>query len=285
MIFKLHLTTCKKLAIASILSRFILFLRGLAGKLPSGVFHRDGFAWELDLREGIDFSIYLLGGFEVSTKRAYARFLKPKWIVFDVGANIGAHTLPMARSVSPGGKVYAFEATEFAISKLRKNLSLNPDVQALVSVHHCLLTDGCSVTGNKEVYSSWPLNGNPENCHPHHGGRLHETGTDQQYSLDQFVEEQEITRVGFIKLDVDGQEWNVLQGAKRILDQFHPAILIELAPDYAGVNIKEILEFFWNRQYVMYMLPGDQALPRDCMSIIKKIPNSGSINVLARWEP
>ena len=72
-------------------------LRTLAGKGDVGVFRRGGIVWELDLREGIDFAIYLQGGFEAATLREYGRIVRSGFVALDIGANIGSHTLPLAQ--------------------------------------------------------------------------------------------------------------------------------------------------------------------------------------------
>ena len=64
----------------------------------------NGIRYHLDLNEGIDFSIYLLGSFEPGTQRTLQKLVKPGDVVFDIGANIGAHTLSMAQSVGDSGK-------------------------------------------------------------------------------------------------------------------------------------------------------------------------------------
>ena len=93
--------------------------RRLVGGGPELVTSRQGLTWQLDLREGIDLSIYLLGRFEPSTVRCYTRLVNPGDVVLDVGANIGAHTLPLARLVGEAGRVIAFELTRYAFLKLQ----------------------------------------------------------------------------------------------------------------------------------------------------------------------
>src|SRR5688572_20988587 len=104
-------STAQKVGLAKMASRVVLSCRKLLGRPAQAQFVRDGIRWQLDLREGIDFSIYLLGSFEPATVRAYRRIVKPGQTVLDIGANIGAHTLPLARLVGPGGRVIAFEPT------------------------------------------------------------------------------------------------------------------------------------------------------------------------------
>src|ERR1700730_18469952 len=105
------LKTTHKIAIATIASKGVLFTRRLVGLGSTADVSRRGIRWRLDLREGIDFSIYLLGSFAPSTVRTYAGLVESGDVVLDIGANIGAHTLPLARLVGPAGRVVAFDPT------------------------------------------------------------------------------------------------------------------------------------------------------------------------------
>jgi len=81
----------------------------MAGKNNCVTVRRRGLMWSLDLSEGIDFSIYLLGAFERSTTITLEKLVKPGDVVFDLGANIGAHTVVLAQLVGGAGQVLAFE--------------------------------------------------------------------------------------------------------------------------------------------------------------------------------
>ena len=120
------LSTAQKIRIARVLSGGVIGLRRTLG-LPSEVTtRRGGVRWRLDLTEGIDLSIYLLGAFEPATVKLYRRLVKPGDVVLDIGANIGAHVLPLAVLVGDAGRVIAFEPTRYACRKLQANLALNP---------------------------------------------------------------------------------------------------------------------------------------------------------------
>ncbi|MBC7748390.1 MAG: FkbM family methyltransferase [Methylotenera sp.] len=70
--------------------------------------------------------------------------------------------------------------------------------------------------------------------------------------LDNFADQ--ITRCDLIKIDVEGFEWMVLQGAKKIIDLFKPKLLIELHPQFIkhyGDNISEILDFLEDKNYLI----------------------------------
>lgn len=129
-----RLRTRQKIALATLAASAVRTARRMTGRGVTVTVLRDGFTWDLDLREGIDFAIYLLGRFEASTTRAYEGIVRPGDTVLDIGANIGAHTLPLARLVGPAGRVVAFEPTRYAHDKLLINLSLNAPLQERVTV-------------------------------------------------------------------------------------------------------------------------------------------------------
>lgn len=245
------------------------------------MFRRRAINWTLDLREGIDFAIYLLGAFEGSTQRVYRRIISPGDIVFDIGANIGSHTLPLAQCVGSSGHVHAFEATVYACSKLRANLELNPLLARRVSLIHCLLNDAKSEFPPDKIYSRWPLDSKMTKTHPQHGGLLESIGPAQYLSIDEYVATLGGTRIDFIKLDVDGHEFSVLRGGQDTLNEQSPPILMEFAPTYQGVQPSELLDFLWSHGYSLFPLKSPKPFPEDPPGIIRSIPHNGSINILA----
>src|SRR5271169_5459592 len=151
------LTTKTKVSLAALTYKFIAVARAMAGKNDSAIVRRRGLMWHLDLSEGIDFSIYLLGAFERSTVVTLEKLVKSGDVVMDIGANIGAHTLGLARSVGPSGRVFAFEPTDFAFEKLKRNLALNPKLEARTFPRQVLLAAAPSEDAPEEIFASWPL--------------------------------------------------------------------------------------------------------------------------------
>ena len=54
--------------------------------------------------------------------------MRPGSLVIDIGANIGAFSLPIASDVGEGGCVVAIEPTDYAFTKLVRNAELNPGI-------------------------------------------------------------------------------------------------------------------------------------------------------------
>jgi FkbM family methyltransferase len=275
--------TSQKIALARVVSSVTLMARRLRGLPAHGVFRRGGLLWNLDLTEGIDFSIYLLGGFEPRTIRLYSRLIKSGATVLDIGANVGAHTLPLAQLVGPSGRVIAFEPTQYAVSKLRANLDLNPALSARVSICQIMLVASAHASVPNELYSSWPLFGSENRLHPQHGGLLKGTAGARALTLDQAMRNCAIQQVHFIKLDVDGNEHSVLGGAQETLKAHLPQILMEISPylyEAALGDFDQMLQMLARMGYSLKDADTGKALPIDPKLLRSLIPSGGTRNGL-----
>lgn len=279
------LTTKQKIALARTIQSMVMLGRNLLGKGATAQVKRNGLNWSLDLREGIDFSIWLLGSFEPETVRCYNRIIRPKDVVLDIGANIGAHTLPMAMLVGEYGRVIAFEPTDFAYAKLSCNCALNPDLSSRISNLQTMLVDvemGDKPTPN--IYSSWPLKVEA-GSHSLHRGQLKSTSGAKAGTLDAVVCELGLSQVNCVKLDIDGHECSMLRGARKTLSKWKPTIIMELAP-YAlreqGGSLEELVSIFISLGYELFEMTTDKKLPLDSFALDRLVPEGASVNVLAR---
>ena len=278
------LSTIQKINLAKVAYYLVVVARRILGRSSQNIeVTRSGIRWYLDLKEGIDFSIYILGGFEPSTLRLYNKLVKSGDVVFDIGANIGSHTLPLARLVSDIGHVYAFEPTDFAINKLHNNLNLNTNLIKRVTVCQAMLVSNENILVEKELFSSWPLVGDNK-LHEKHKGQLMVTTGARAATLDNIVKEYNITRIDFIKLDVDGFEYSVLSGGEKTLKKFKPTILMELAP-YLFKNQKnefiQMIELYKKLGYFFYDANNRKTLPVEAEKLFDLIPDGVSRNIIA----
>jgi FkbM family methyltransferase len=277
------LTTKSKIKIASALSQIVRTTRTVVGSPSDSVLvRRHGIVWRLDLKEGIDFAIFL-GLYERSTTRAIRRWVRPGYTILDAGANIGAHTLELARQVGPTGKVYAFEPTFFAYSKLLRNLALNPSLTNIVVAEQLMLAASDNSNTESQIYSSWPL-APEDSLHAKHLGRLQTTEGARATSLDTYLRQAGVLRVDFIKMDVDGFECEVLQGAQNTLEKSRPIIIMELAPyclrDRGG-SLERLVDLLFHWGYRFAKLNGEE-LPNNAKELDSMIADGATINVVAR---
>ncbi len=275
------LNTRAKLAIAKTIHRMATAVPGLIGHGEIEA-TRAGLRWSLDLGEGIDFAIWLVGAFERSTVAAYSKLLRPGMTVIDVGANIGAHTLRFAQLVGPSGRVVAVEPTAWAVRKLRNNLALNNELTDLVHIHQAMLLAKSGDRLEDELHASWPLHG--RDVEPDLRAQTKATTGAKGLTLDDLARSENLERIDFIKLDVDGHEGAVLRGGLNVLRQHKPIMVVELSPyqlEMKGDRFEDLLSLFGECGYSLHNLRSGRMLPRDSRMLAKEIPARGSINVVA----
>lgn len=153
---------------------------------------------------------------------------RPGNVAFDVGANAGGIALQMSRLVGPRGIVCAFEASPRIIDKTQYNL-----VQAgcfNTTVYHCAVyhTSGETVT----IYAGDHLNDS-----------IYVTGTGESFrvptlTLDDFSRASGLVP-SLIKMDIEGAEFDALNGASGLLESARPALILEQQP--ADMRCHELL--------------------------------------------
>ena len=278
------LTTKTKVALAGVVYRAIAIGRAIVGKDNCVAARRGGIQWCLDLSEGIDFSIYLLGAFERSTVVTLQKLVRPGDIIFDIGANIGAHTLGLARSAGPTGRVFAFEPADFAFAKLKRNLALNPELESRTQAHQILLAAEPGAPCQPMIYASWPLVAD-DSVHPKHRGRLVTTLHASVDTLDSFVEREGINRLDLVKIDVDGDEYPVLKGGIKTLAKFQPVLVMEMSPYvHAERNhgFGALIALLRDAGYSLQDARTWRPLRLQADELEALIPDGATINVIAR---
>ena len=265
-------------------SRRVHAARTAVGLSDHAVVKRSGVTFDLDLSQGIEIAMYLGNMFERGTGNAIRNLVQPSWLVLDIGANIGAHTLPMARLVGPSGRVVSFEPTEYAYQKLKSNLALNPDIASRVTTYQCFLAAKDEAEVPDSIYSSWPLSVN-DGLHAKHLGQAMSTNKARARSLDGVLAEIGNPTVQLVKLDIDGFETEVLRGATAMLRDSRPIFVMELSPyqlEECGSSIEELLACFAPYGYKFYHERTGHELPTSAQKIRQMIGDGASINAIAR---
>lgn len=138
-------------------------------------------------------------------------------VFIDVGANVGAFTLHCAKKVGPGGKVISFEPGDGAFEKLQSNVKENGFGRTIE-----LLKVGA---GDKDC--TMVLAGNHEAWFTLHLSTEGDGPSVDVRSIDSVVRERGLGRVDLIKVDAEGFEPQVFQGAAETIQRFKPAIIFE----------------------------------------------------------
>jgi FkbM family methyltransferase len=263
------------------------YLAGHSVRRPFGggdriLARRRGLWWNLDLREGIDLTIFLAGAFEGDALRTLESLVREGTTVLDVGANVGAHTLHLARLVGDKGRVIAFEPTDFAVGKLRANLKSNPALEPRVQVHQVFLVEEGKDAPVQTLASSWPVDGTTPDDAEMCSRSMTLSGASAR-SLDSILAAAGDPVVGLMKMDVDGYELEVLKGAQRLLERSRPTIVMELAPYvfHPAGKFDDLVALLAANGYEFHRLGSSRRLPSSGAALRALIPSGGSLNVVA----
>lgn len=280
------LSTATKIRIARMLYFVLHTVRRPFGGRDQVMAKRHGVYWNLDLREGIDLTIFALGAFERDTLGALETLVRSGSTVLDIGANIGAHTLHLARLVGGKGRVIAFEPTDFAIAKLRANLLANPELAKRVELHQAFLVSKAGAPIDAAVASSWPVDGTAADD-TEMGSRAMQVSGAVAMTVDSVIAAAGDPDVQLIKMDVDGHELDVLEGARTLLERRRPVIVMELAPYvfHPPEKFDRMVSALTLLGYVFRPLGSSEELPSDPDALRSQIPRGGSVNVVALPRP
>jgi FkbM family methyltransferase len=163
---------------------------------------------------GRSFDLY--GEFAEEEVAIFRQLVRPGQSVFDIGANIGAHTMALAAIVGPLGHVTAFEPQRVIFQILNANAALN----GLTAVTTRAVALG-SAAGTIKVP---PLNYAGE---ANFGGLSLEGATvGEEVPLLTF-DSLRVAACDFVKIDVEGMEIEVLKGMGETIARFRPAMYVE----------------------------------------------------------
>jgi len=166
---------------------------------------------------------------------------RPKGVAYDVGANFGCWTLPLSKHAT---RVVAFEPQKCCSNLIIKSLNVNGFRNVLVE--------------NKAVGSKWGVVEVPQldiDTASNFGGISLVCSNDQQpdapkasvkvVRLDDYMTHDE--KVSFIKIDVEGGEVDVLNGAKNTIKRDRPLLMMEM--DHAGTDLNQLHSFLEENYY------------------------------------
>jgi FkbM family methyltransferase len=156
---------------------------------------------------------FWLGVFEWQKQQAFVRLVAAGDVVFDVGAHAGFYTLLAARLAGPGGSVISFEPDPANLVALRRHIEVNG--LANVTVIPAAVSDN----GGR---------GRFRRDSGGHQGHLDPAGDIevQTVQLDTLWIESAVPPPRLIKIDVEGEEVAVIRGARQLLCECKPVVLV-----------------------------------------------------------
>ena len=182
-------------------------------------------------------SLPLYGEWSEGENIVMSQFVEPGDTVLDIGANIGTTVISLSKRVGATGKVYAFEPQQLMSQCLNANLVLN----------NIKNVDVFSLAVSSET--GWVLLNDQELSD---AGRYGSVGISidgtpaQAIHLNEFPTD----KCSFVKIDVEGHEWNIVQGGDKFLVQHQPVVYLEAKKELDGTQ--KYLTWFMDNGWVCY---------------------------------
>jgi FkbM family methyltransferase len=194
--------------------------------------------------------------FEDVLELFYSQIIKSGDLVVDIGAHSGRHCRPLAALVGTTGKVVAFEPNPIPRQWLVNHL-VEANLSDIVTIYPYAI-------GNVARHTTFVIADD----------RLEESGlkkreyngptTTSEVEVDVVVLDTLATQIGpdirFIKIDVEGAEFDALKGARRILKKYHPVVVFEFGESsYAAYDVDPfaVYDFFKTLDYQLYSILGE----------------------------
>jgi FkbM family methyltransferase len=172
------------------------------------------------------FEAFSFNQYELEDSEMLYRLVKNNDIIFDIGANIGWYSIHLSKKLI-GTKIYSFEPIPETFSKLKKNVELNSinninlvNLPLSNEIQNLIFYYSPSATG-----ASSSVNISEEN-----DIKKLECTTD---TIDNFVTNNKIVKIDFIKCDVEGSELFVFQGGIESIKKYSPVIFTEMLRKWA----------------------------------------------------
>ena len=226
--------------------------------------------------------IYFQGSSEPELSVFLKRFLKPGMVFADVGAHLGEYTVLAASLLNGSGRVHAFEACPRCFRVLSRNIELNA-LQNAVALPWAVW--------NQEGFCEFEDSPDPSisalrpNRTPIQGGKITRV---KAIALDHYFGDSDNGAPTLIKVDVEGAELQVLEGARNLLSSPQaPDVVVEYGPLNTarfGYRADDICAFMREMGYSIFQwAPGGALVPVQGCPILP--PHGDSCNLLATKTP
>lgn len=202
----------------------------------------------VSIRLPFRFRNYYQADYEIEHILFFKQHIKPNSIILDIGAQLGLMSKVFYDLAGASGKVFAFEPAPFTCQVLQKTIEMNMMGHVVVPVQKAVSGKKGSTTFYISKMQLDPANSMVNYKRKHTFESIEVSMT----SVDDFVNEQGLPRVDFIKIDAEGAEYQVLQGAEKTIQKHRPVIHLALHPDALqnfGSSMSEILKFIVTNHY------------------------------------
>jgi FkbM family methyltransferase len=220
-----------------------------------------GSLMELNLKDrGINADLFINRIREPQATRYVQQIMKPDWTVIEIGANIGYYAMMEARLVK---RVYAIEPGPSNYQQLISNIRLNKYTNIIP--YQLAIGDHNGEVGFEIAKA----------CNWSRIAMSNETANVnvRMQTLDSFIKEQKIGRVDYLRMDVEGYEYAIVEGARKTIERDKPDMFVEVHRDRLADYGHSQLDFmemmagygYWIRKSYISAMEGPKGKVKDLL--------------------
>jgi FkbM family methyltransferase len=206
---------------------------------------KHGDQFDADLSSFLEWYLYAFGAFEEHFAELFGALIGPGDRCIDVGANIGVHTVRLAKLVGARGEVIAIEPDAALAHRARHNVAINEMFNATVLV--AAATDHAA----DSLRLFRPSAGDTNKARAsllEHAYLTGDAATVPGVTVDEVCG----GPVRLIKIDVEGHEASVVAGAAATIARDRPFVIFEYAPELLTSQSQSPFGWFADQEYEMY---------------------------------
>lgn len=212
--------------------------------------------FNIDTSSYIEWVTFFKGYYEPEVTKVIKDNTKQGDIIVDVGANVGIHTTIMAKCVGSKGRVFAFEPHPKIANRLKNNIDLNNQNQVKI------IKKGLSNEKKKVdfyIHKNDRTHKGNSTFYKDHLGRNKKKIKIEVNTLDNFINNNKkiIDNLNLIKIDTEGNDFNVLLGSKKTLNKFSPDIIFKYDNEswsLAGYDFEDAFHCLNQNDYKLFKI-------------------------------
>lgn len=158
----------------------------------------------------------------------FRKFLKSGDVAVDIGANIGAMSIPLALIVGKKGAVFAFDPNPYVFEILFENSRLNPELTNMLPFNFAITEreDEFYYNSSEASFNNGGISKEPINRH----GKYSLATKVKGIKLEQFFTlnyPEYLSRIKLIKIDTEGYDMEIIKSISGLLKRIRPAVISE----------------------------------------------------------
>lgn len=170
---------------------------------------------------------YFPSDYEAANFAFLRQAAKPGAVILDIGAHIGLFSVYASKLVQPEGSVFAFEPAPATTTVLHQTIAINQMKGNVIPVQAAM---GAEV-GELTFFVSDDEADNSNSLVSYKEDRKLNGIQVPVDTIDHFVTKQQLQRVDFIKIDVEGAEYDTLRGGLNAINRFKPLVILAIHPE------------------------------------------------------